>query len=320
MSGRGPQPPFPSEDHEAMVSLLGIGPRDRVLDVGGGHRPFSRADVVTDLDFSGGRHRDGMAVPENKEGRRWICAAAEKLPFADNSFDFVYCAHVLEHVPDPAAACEEMMRVGRRGFIETPRKETEHYAGHPSHIWLVDDPEGKLVFSPIPYRTSPFLNFFLPPMWQTPPVMESVLGDYHHISCVQFLWTGRFEYRVERDNASPVVDDTLFAERHHDFAKNLLFWAAPPETGLFHAKEAARLFPENRTYRRLYAAYRAMTGDRRGALREGISFTELLGIMFDHFICRLHRWTIRRHRKLMNAYFLQDIQEKTASRVARNNG
>jgi len=38
------------------------------------------------------------------------------MPFPDKSFDFVYCAHVLEHVDDPIRACREIMRVGKRGI------------------------------------------------------------------------------------------------------------------------------------------------------------------------------------------------------------
>ncbi|MTI44473.1 demethylmenaquinone methyltransferase/2-methoxy-6-polyprenyl-1,4-benzoquinol methylase [Roseibium hamelinense] len=37
------------------------------------------------------------------------------LPFEDNSFDIVMCAHVLEHLPDPRMALTEMIRVLRPG-------------------------------------------------------------------------------------------------------------------------------------------------------------------------------------------------------------
>jgi len=39
------------------------------------------------------------------------------LPFADGSFDLVYCRFVLVHVPDPTAALQEMQRVARPGGI-----------------------------------------------------------------------------------------------------------------------------------------------------------------------------------------------------------
>jgi SAM-dependent methyltransferase len=44
-------------------------------------------------------------------------AVAEKLPFADASFDLVTCQTVLIHMPDPAAAIDEMVRVARPGGL-----------------------------------------------------------------------------------------------------------------------------------------------------------------------------------------------------------
>ena len=49
----------------------------------------------------------------------WSLSARE-LPFRDTTFDFVYCSQVLECVKNPLAACREIMRVGKRGYIETP--------------------------------------------------------------------------------------------------------------------------------------------------------------------------------------------------------
>lgn len=44
-------------------------------------------------------------------------AVAEKLPFADASFDLVTCQTVLIHTPDPAAVIDEMVRVARPGGL-----------------------------------------------------------------------------------------------------------------------------------------------------------------------------------------------------------
>ena len=44
-------------------------------------------------------------------------AVAEKLPFADASFDLVTCQTVLIHTPDPGAALDEMVRVARPGGL-----------------------------------------------------------------------------------------------------------------------------------------------------------------------------------------------------------
>lgn len=50
-------------------------------------------------------------------------ARAEKLPFADGSFDLVVSQETVEHVPDPFAAVEEMARVTRPGgriYLQVP--------------------------------------------------------------------------------------------------------------------------------------------------------------------------------------------------------
>jgi SAM-dependent methyltransferase len=50
---------------------------------------------------------------------------ATALEFEDNSFDFVYCYHVLEHIPRYAIALAEMLRVMRPGagyWIGTPNR------------------------------------------------------------------------------------------------------------------------------------------------------------------------------------------------------
>ena len=49
----------------------------------------------------------------------------EYLPYKDKSFDFVYCAHVLEHLANPAKALSEIQRVGKSGYIEVPTRMSD---------------------------------------------------------------------------------------------------------------------------------------------------------------------------------------------------
>ncbi len=39
------------------------------------------------------------------------------LPFADNTYDFIFCNHVLEHIPDDTKAMQELYRVLKTGGI-----------------------------------------------------------------------------------------------------------------------------------------------------------------------------------------------------------
>jgi len=61
-----------------------------------------------------------------------VKAYSESLPFDDNTFDFVYCFTVLEHVGDVDVSIQEMVRCVKKGgkvFIETPDYR-QLYEGH----------------------------------------------------------------------------------------------------------------------------------------------------------------------------------------------
>jgi len=59
-----------------------------------------------------------------------VIAAADALPFADKSYDFVLASHVLEHMPDPIAALEDWSRVARRFvLVILPQPTNEFDAG-----------------------------------------------------------------------------------------------------------------------------------------------------------------------------------------------
>lgn len=88
-----------------------------VLDIGSGPTPFPGATVLCERHLDNTVHRYGEVITR---GLPIIQADINALPFSDKRFDFVYCAHVLEHVENPIQACKEMIRVGKRGYLETP--------------------------------------------------------------------------------------------------------------------------------------------------------------------------------------------------------
>jgi len=289
-------PPYPTEDHQAMAVALEILSHEKVLDVGGGHHPFCRADVVADIDFDSGHHRDGIRMRIDLSKHGYVQADITALPFKDKSFDVVICIHVLEHTDDPAKACEELIRIAHRGFLETPRKWMEYYAGYPTHRWLVDDADGVLTFEPITFDRAPFCNFALPPLWSSPEVLGKALTAYRHLVCVQLQWTERFESRVK---GKSVVSEVSEADRHYHFARNLLYWMAPVEHGFYHAARAVEQFPDNPAYRKLYAVYLVRCGKWRLALRYGLSPQSTIHALgsglISRILCRLILW----HRHLI---------------------
>ena len=130
-------------EYVRLQRLLKIGSKEWVLDVGSGSNPFPRANVLCDRHPEPTVHRHWTSLITD---RPTVIADVTRLPFADRAFDVVVCSHVLEHVDDPAAAIEELQRVGRRGYIECPSASWEKVAGFPFHRWLVSDDRGTLVF------------------------------------------------------------------------------------------------------------------------------------------------------------------------------
>lgn len=115
-----------------------IKPDDYVLDIGGGHAPFLRTNIILDKfpeteHDQAQRANQAMVIPK---GAKFVKADAANIPFKDKEFDFVFCAGTLNHIEDPMAVCKEIIRVGKRGYIETEGVLWELYATHPEHLWI----------------------------------------------------------------------------------------------------------------------------------------------------------------------------------------
>ncbi len=102
---------------------------DLVLDVGGGGSPYPGAHVVCDYFSDDLERADSLRID-----RPFVWAAAEMLPFKDKAFDYSIASHILEHVEDPSSVLDELSRVSRAGYIETPSAFYEFAVPHPYHV------------------------------------------------------------------------------------------------------------------------------------------------------------------------------------------
>ncbi len=189
-------------------------PEWNVLDVGSGHRPNRRANVLIDNELNETEHRSGKKafVPSDK---KMVIADALNMPFENKEFDFVIASHIAEHVDNPEKFCKELMRVGKRGYIETPGSFDEFFLNEPFHKWIVSKKGNCLIFKekehfkpfsefiygliylnqvrtghkPI-YSSNPFIIFtskFLSKIWR-----------YIPNSFTRFYWENNFEVKVIR--------------------------------------------------------------------------------------------------------------------------
>jgi SAM-dependent methyltransferase len=108
---------------------------DLVLEVGSGSSFHSTSDILCD------RYVDD--VYDHRSGRKlvadlpFVAADITALPFADKTFDYVIANQVIEHVPDPARALDEISRVGLRCHVSMPSEFHEMICTMPQHIWVV---------------------------------------------------------------------------------------------------------------------------------------------------------------------------------------
>ncbi len=111
---------FASVFAELEIDLTGL----RVLDIGCG-----RGLVGELVREAGGRYLGADLVPSG-EGFPLTRADAARLPFADESFDAVFCIDAFEHIPQPLDAAREFRRVLRsEGFMFLSAPNYRNVAG-----------------------------------------------------------------------------------------------------------------------------------------------------------------------------------------------
>ena len=116
-----------------------------VLDIGSGHNPHPRANVLADRYLEENIDRSGKPIRVDRK-RPFIICDAQYLPFKSKVFDYVIASHIAEHVENPEEFCKELMRIGRMGYIETPSKFGELLLTEPFHRWYVYAKGSVLVF------------------------------------------------------------------------------------------------------------------------------------------------------------------------------
>lgn len=113
---------------------------DKVLEIGPGATPFHRSDEFLELKFDSDKDRFAQSghigILQTDKPVHYYDGSA--FPFADKSYDYIVCSHVLEHVPDVEFFLSEITRVAERGYLEFPTIYYDYLYNIPEHLQLLN--------------------------------------------------------------------------------------------------------------------------------------------------------------------------------------
>jgi SAM-dependent methyltransferase len=155
---------------------LEIGSADFVVEVGGGHEPFWRSNVIFDKYPFDNIHRSQDIV----HSAPVLIADAGRLPLADDSCDLVFASHIIEHLPNPDLFLNEVKRCAKTVYLEFPGANRELMFSWAFHQWLVERRGLHLIF----YRQD----------------IPQLFGDFFHEG-YDFLFDAWCEQRHEHLNS-----------------------------------------------------------------------------------------------------------------------
>lgn len=181
---------------------LNIKRKYRVLEVGGGHNPHPRSNVVVDKFIDSNYHRQSdIKVLKHQ---KFLQADGENLPFKNKEFDYVICNQVLEHAENPKAFLDEQMRVAKRGYIEVPSLIGEYLFPKKSHKWLLLELDNKLVMvekEKYWFKTELDFGFlFLTWLQKTSVGYKVFMGTKPNFMTMRYEWEDTIDFIVNPTN------------------------------------------------------------------------------------------------------------------------
>ncbi len=180
-----------------------IKPGDLVLEIGSGNNPNPRSDILCDRYVHDNGERAGEF--DIVIDRPFVVADGYRLPFADKTFDYVICSHIVEHMGDPKAFLAEVTRVAKAGYIDVPSAASERVFGWDIHHWYCGKKGNALVLQR-KTEGEQFGGFFhrlvADQIW-----FRRFFEEHESEWYVQFEWEGTILLRVMR----PMSQDEIHA-------------------------------------------------------------------------------------------------------------
>jgi uncharacterized protein YbaR (Trm112 family) len=163
-----------------------------VLEVGSGNNPYPRSNVLVDFSLDDYERSGPLHVD-----RPLVLALGEHLSFRDKVFEYVIASHVLEHTTQPRLLLNELQRVGRAGYIETPEALLERLNPWSFHRSEVTVGDGQLVIYEKPtWKPDPQLTEMFLRTWYSQPEYHAWIRSHPWQCVVHYSWQGKMDYRI----------------------------------------------------------------------------------------------------------------------------
>jgi ubiquinone/menaquinone biosynthesis C-methylase UbiE len=191
--------------HGAIVEVLDhvkslIKDGAKVLEIGPGHVPFSKAT-----------HFCGWTLEEKSKLQNYKVAnvSVDVLPYSNKEFDFVYCRHVIEDLWNPSHCLNEISRVAKEGWIETPsplcemtknvdgsESVTTPWRGYAHHRYMVwNDNDVLKILPKFPMVAKP-LGPLAPKLYEGRQIQDLLTLGHVPVAAVAEGWTKVQEHLV----------------------------------------------------------------------------------------------------------------------------
>lgn len=192
---------------------------DRILDIGGGDRPYPLSTDVIDKDSPEAEIQRGNNKMYSKADKKiWNGYAEEILPlFANKEIDFVYSAHTLEHTSNLPFVLSEINRTCKRGFIILPHYYMDLWACPISsgHKWFFsyNHKINKVYYRRrLPFEYIKELTDIQPSFldWRN----NIIQGHYNNLN-VRALWEIRFywEDQIDFEEDLDIYEESLYRSK-----------------------------------------------------------------------------------------------------------
>ncbi len=166
----------------------------KILDVGCGFTANKFATTIADI----------LDLRDFYKEKNFIKIEDKKLPFEDNSFDFVIASHVIEHIDDFSFFLNEIQRVSKKGYIELPTRLGDNlvFENQKEHLWwFTFDDQDKLL---IAEKKKQFLEPFM-----SVATAKKISDNFRESFVLELYWENSIEFTIN-DNTDQKIKKLSF--------------------------------------------------------------------------------------------------------------